>query len=296
MERPRKRQRRFGSGYPSAPLLSMPPPSRLAGSRRSVMSGAMKQQTVLITGAAQRLGRAMALGVAERGHRVAVHYNTSANPAEKLAHEIRAAGGTAATVQANLAEPEAVRGLVSAAAAELGAVTVLVNSASAFENDDAHTLTTDRWRQHLTVNTEAPVFLAQAFAAALPEGRDGLIVNMLDEAVLRPGPSYFSYTVSKAALAAATEMLAQALAPNIRVNAIAPGLILNSGHPSQEAFQRAHRNTLLGRGPGTEDIVHALLYLMEADTVTGQTLYVDAGKHLMQHHKYLPANLPERKP
>ena len=254
----------------------------------------MKQETVLITGAAQRLGRAMALAVAERGHRVALHYNTSAEPAEKLAHEIRKAGGTAATVQANLAEPEEVRGLVSAAAAELAPVTVLVNNASAFENDGVLTMTTEGWRHHLTVNTEAPVFLAQAFAAALQEGANGLIVNMLDEAVLRPGPSYFSYTVSKAALAAATEMLAQALAPQIRVNAIAPGLILNSGHPSQEAFERAHRNTLLGRGPGTDAIVHALLYLLEADTVTGQTLYVDAGKHLMQHHKYLPAGLQER--
>jgi len=252
----------------------------------------MKQETILITGAAQRLGRAMALAVAKRGWRVAVHYNTSAAPAEALAGEIRTGGGQAVAVPADLADPQAVAGLVEAAARALGPVTALVNNASAFENDDARSMTTDGWRQHMTVNTEAPVFLAQAYAAALPVDRDGLIVNMLDEAVLRPGPSFFSYTVSKAALAAATEMLAQALSPRIRVNAIAPGLILKSGHPSREAFERAHRNTLLGRGPGADAIVRALFYLMDADTVTGETLYVDAGKHLMQNHKYLPGKPP----
>lgn len=253
----------------------------------------MKQQTVLITGAAQRLGKAMALAVAERGHRVAIHYNTSSTAAEALVEDIRAAGGEAAAVQGDLANTRTVSGLIAAASEALGPLSVLVNNASVFDGDNLQTMTIEGWQQNLAVNTEAPVFLAQAFAAALPEGCEGLIVNMLDEAVLRPGPSYFSYTVSKAALAAATDMLAQALAPQIRVNAIAPGLVLNSGHPSQAAFERAHRNTLLGRGPGVDAIVHALLYLMEADTVTGQTLYVDAGKHLMQNHKYLPAENKE---
>ena len=253
----------------------------------------MKQQTVLITGAAQRLGRAMALAVAERGHRVAIHYNSSGSEAEELASEIRVTGGEAAAVQGDLAETEALADVVAAASEALGPVTVLVNSASIFDSDDLQGMTAEGWRKHMSVNAEAPIFLAQAFAAALPEGREGLIVNMLDEAVLRPGPSYFSYTVSKATLAAATDMLAQALAPQIRVNGIAPGLILNSGHPTEEAFERAHRNTLLGRGPGADAIVHALLYLMEADTVTGQTLYVDAGKHLMQNHKYLPMHQGE---
>lgn len=248
----------------------------------------MKQQTVLITGAAQRLGRAMALAVAERGHRVAIHYNSSGTEAAELVSEIRAAGGEAVVVQGDLSETTALAGLVSAANAALGSVTVLVNNASVFGSDNLQTMTTEDWQQHLTVNTAAPVFLAKAFAAALPQDHEGLIVNMLDEAVLRPGPSYFSYTLSKATLAAATDMLAQALAPQIRVNAIAPGLILNSGHPTEEAFERAHSNTLLGRGPGADAIAQALLYLMEADTVTGQTLYVDAGKHLMQNHKYLP--------
>lgn len=250
----------------------------------------MKQQTVLITGAAQRLGRAMALAVAERGHRVVIHHNTSEAEAERLVAEIRATGGKAATVQADLAETAALPDLIAAANTAVGPITVLVNNASVFGTDDLQTMTTENWQRHLAVNAEAPVFLAQAFALALPQGREGLIVNMLDEAVLRPGPTYFSYTASKAALAAVTDMLAQALAPQIRVNAIAPGLILNSGHPTEEAFERAHRNTLLGRGPRTDAIVQALLYLMEADTVTGQSLYVDAGKHLMQNHKYLPSH------
>jgi NAD(P)-dependent dehydrogenase (short-subunit alcohol dehydrogenase family) len=256
------------------------------------MSEAMKHETVLITGAGQRLGRAMALAVAARGHGVALHYNASATAAEALADDIRRTGGKAATLQADLSDLAAVAGLLPAATQALGPVTILVNNASAFANDSVEGMTTDGWRRHMAVNAEAPVFLAQAFAAVLPAECDGLIVNMLDEAVLRPGPTFFSYTVSKAALATATEMLAQALAPRVRVNGIAPGLILNSGHPTQTAFERAHRNTLLERGPGADAIVQALLYLMDADTVTGQVLYVDAGRHLMQNHKYLPSKPP----
>ncbi|HKK31143.1 MAG TPA: SDR family oxidoreductase [Alphaproteobacteria bacterium] len=249
----------------------------------------MTGQVALVTGAAQRLGREMAVYLASRGYAVAVHYYRSAGPAEALAAELQVSGHGAEPFQADLANVDAVKGLIDRIEAHLGAPTCLVNSASVFQQDTAHDLSLDIWHEHLDVHLRAPALLAQAMARALPAGADGLIVNMLDEAVHRPGPSYFSYTVSKAALAAMTEMLAQALAPRIRVNGIAPGLILNSGHPSEQAFQRAHRNTLLGRGPDAEAIVRALAYLVEQTEVTGEILYVDGGKRLMQTQKYVPA-------
>lgn len=249
----------------------------------------MTQKVALVTGSAQRLGRAMTWELASAGYAVAVHYNRSAGPADEFVDELREAGYQASAFQANLADAAAASGLIPAIARELGAPACLVNSASVFVNDSADDFTLDVWQQHMDVHLRAPALLARRFAECLPEGQEGLIVNMLDEAVMRPGPSFFSYTVSKAALASMTEMLAQALAPRVRVNGIAPGLILNSGHPSEEAFERAHENTLLGRGPGADAIVRALRYLVEQTEVTGQVLYVDAGKHLMQGGKYLPS-------
>lgn len=226
--------------------------------------------------------------LAGAGYAAAVHYNSSNGPAEALAAELRAAGHRAEAFGADLSDPAAAEGLVEAVAASMGPPVVLVNNASVFINDSADDFALETWRSHMDVNMLAPALLARALARRLPQGEDGLVVNMLDEAVASPGPTFFSYTVSKAALAAMTEMLAQALAPRVRVNGIAPGLILNSGHPSEEAFERAHRNTLLGRGPGADAIVRALRYLVEQTEVTGEVLYVDAGKRLMQDRKYLP--------
>ena len=252
------------------------------------MGSVMTEKVALVTGASQRLGRAMTSALAQAGYAAAVHYNTSAGPAERFVAELRAAGRPAHAFQADLANAEEASGLIDRVAAAMGPPLVLVNSASVFENDSADDFTTDVWQRHQDVHVRAPALLAQAMLRHLPAGQEGLIVNMLDEAVMRPGPSFFSYTVSKAALAAMTEMLAQALGPRVRVNGIAPGLILNSGHPSEEAFERAHRNTLLGRGPGADAVVRALLYLVEQTEVTGEILYVDAGKRLMQGGKYLP--------
>lgn len=249
----------------------------------------MTQKVALVTGAAQRLGRAMTLELAEAGYAVAVHYNNSAGIADGLVAALKADGHHASAFRADLSDPAAAKGLVGQVTAAMGTPSVLVNNASVFVNDSADDFTLSVWQQHHNVHLLAPALLAQDFAAALPPAADGLIVNMLDEAVLRPGPTFFSYTVSKAALAAMTEMLAQALAPQVRVNGIAPGLILNSGHPSAEAFERAHKNTLLERGPGPDAIVRALRYLLEQTEVTGEVLYVDAGKHLMQGSKYLPS-------
>ncbi len=249
----------------------------------------MTQKIALVTGAAQRLGRAMTQELAVAGYAVAVHYNRSAGPAEAFVAELRAAGHRAEAFQADLTDAEAVMELIGQVAAAMGAPNCLVNAASVFVNDSADDFTLDIWQQHHDVHLRAPALLSQQFAKLLPAGEEGLIVNILDEAVMRPGPSFFSYTVSKAALAAMIEMLAQAMAPRVRVNGIAPGLILNSGHPSEEAFLAAHKNTLLGRGPGADAIARALRYLVEQTEVTGEVLYVDAGKHLMQGNKYLPS-------
>ena len=249
----------------------------------------MTDKVALVTGASQRLGRAMTETLAAAGYAAAVHYNSSAGPAEAFVADLRAAGHRAEAFCADLADARSVRGLVQQVTGAMGPPSILVNSASVFVNDSADDFTLETWQRHQAVHLLAPALLAQDFAKALPAGEEGLIVNMLDEAVMRPGPTFFSYTVSKAGLAAMTEMLAQALSPRVRVNGIAPGLILNSGHPSEEAFERAHRNTLLGRGPGADAIVRALRYLLEQTEVTGEVLYVDAGKHLMQGNKYLPS-------
>lgn len=261
----------------------------LAFSGGWLMGTGMTQKVALVTGASQRLGRAMALELAEAGYDIAVHYNRSAGPAESFVAELREAGHQAEAFRADLSDPEAARGLVGQVAAAIGAPVVLLNSASVFMNDSADDFTVEIWQRHQNVHVLAPALLAQEFANTLPQGEEGLIVNMLDEAVMRPGPTFFSYTVSKAGLATMTEMLAQALAPRVRVNGIAPGLILNSGHPSEEAFRAAHKNTLLGRGPGADAIVRALRYLLEQTEVTGEVLFVDAGKRLMQGGKYLPS-------
>jgi NAD(P)-dependent dehydrogenase (short-subunit alcohol dehydrogenase family) len=254
----------------------------------STISKGMTYPTALVTGASQRLGREMATYLASAGYAIAVHYNRSAAPAEAFVAELTAAGHQAQAFCADLSDAAAVSGLIGQVAGAIGAPTCLVNSASTFADDRVEDFSVSTWHQHFSVNTLAPALLAQGFANNLLAGQEGLIVNVLDEAATKPGPTFFSYTASKAALVAMTEMMAQGLAPRIRVNGIAPGLILNSGHPSEEAFQQAHKNTLLGRGPGAESIVRALRYLVESTEVTGEILFVDAGKHLMQGQKYVP--------
>jgi len=238
----------------------------------------MNRPVALITGAGGRLGRAMAFSLAKAGYAIAVHYNSSEASAAATAAEVQAAGGTAAAVGANLGALDALAPLVESAADALGPVSCLVNNASLFNEDTVSSMTPETWHSHLDVNLRAPVMLSKVMAEKLPIDVGGLIVNMLDETVLNPGPNFFSYTLSKTALAAATEMLAQALAPQVRVNGIAPGLILNSGHSSEEAFLRDHIRTPLRRGPRPEAICQALRYFVDAREVTGQVITVDAGR------------------
>jgi NAD(P)-dependent dehydrogenase (short-subunit alcohol dehydrogenase family) len=234
----------------------------------------------LVTGGAQRIGRAIALALAQRGYAVAVQARRSRANADRLVGEIMAAGGRAATVDADLADHAAVLRLVPAAASAVGPLTLLVNNAAEFEPDEIGRLDRERFDRHVAVNLRAPIFLADAFAAQLPAGADGAIVNLLDQRVLKPTPRFLSYGLAKSALHVATTTLAQALAPRIRVNAVAPGPTLPSPRQDAQAFARQVRALPLDRGPAPQDVADAVLYLAVAGSVTGVTIAVDGGQHL----------------
>jgi NAD(P)-dependent dehydrogenase (short-subunit alcohol dehydrogenase family) len=231
----------------------------------------------LVTGAGRRIGAALALAAGRAGHDVVIHYLHSREEAEASAAAVTALGVRAAVLQADLADPSACAGLLAAAP---GQVTLLVNSASVFDEDGAETFDSARFDHTMAVNLRAPLLLAQAFAQALPPTAGGHIVNLLDQRVWRLTPRYFTYTLSKSALWTATRTLAQALAPRIRVNAIGPGPTLASEHQSAEVFTAQRVATVLGRGAEPEDVAAALTYLIDAPAVTGQMIAVDGGQHL----------------
>lgn len=233
---------------------------------------------VLVTGGGQRLGRAVALAAGARGWNVAAHYNASAAAAESVVAELRALGAGAVSIAADLADAGAAEALLPRVATAAGApIVALVNSAAIFEHDLIGALTSAAFERHMRVNALAPALLAKALAAALPDGARGAIVNFLDFKLAQPYPDHFSYTLSKYAAAGATELLARALAPAVRVNAVAPGYVLAAPGQPEADFQRLHADTPLERGVDAEDIASAVLFLLEAPAVTGQTLFVDAG-------------------
>lgn len=234
----------------------------------------------LVTGGARRIGAHLVRALAEHGYAVAIHHRASVADAEALAAEIEGAGGRAAPLQADLGDPAQVETLVAAAHAALGPVTVLVNNAATFERDRATDFAVEQWDRQLAINLRAPVVLAREFVRRLPSDANGLVVNLLDERIATPSRGYFSYSMSKLALAAATELLAKALAPRVRVNGIAPGLSLISGDQTEEDFRRLVDRTPLGKGSSPDAIAQALLYLLQADVVTGQILFVDGGRRL----------------
>ena len=236
-------------------------------------------RAALITGSGRRIGRAIALALSRAGYAVVLHAHSSRAAAERLAAEIAGAGGRASVVLADLADPAAVRGLVPGAAA-FGPLTLLVNSAAEFEPDEIRTLERAHYERTLAVNLTAPLFLTQAFAAQAPEGCNASIVNIVDQRVLRPTPLFLSYTLSKSALHSATTTLAQALAPKLRVNAVAPGPTLPSPRQSEAQFAAQAAALPLQHGPSPEDIAAAVLYLAQAPSVTGVTIAVDGGQHL----------------
>jgi NAD(P)-dependent dehydrogenase (short-subunit alcohol dehydrogenase family) len=237
-------------------------------------------KAALITGAARRIGRALAVDLAKAGFAVAIHYRNSATEAEALAREIAGQGGRAGTFQADLADRPALTRLVADAARALGPVTTLINNASEFLPDSLQTLDESTWDLHLRINLKAPVFLAQAMAAQLPEGTEGNVINIIDQRVWNLTPDFFSYTISKAGLWTATQTLAQALAPRIRVNAIGPGPVMRSIHQTESEFEREAETTLLGRGPATDEIATAVRFILVTPSLTGQMIALDGGQHL----------------
>jgi NAD(P)-dependent dehydrogenase (short-subunit alcohol dehydrogenase family) len=237
-------------------------------------------RTALVTGGAKRLGRAIALGLAEAGFDVAVHYAGSATEAAGTADEIRAMGRRAVTLQAELGHEAEVTGLVPAAAEALGPIGVLVNNASTFERDEWRDVTRESWDRHLEPNLRAPFVLAQAMAKALPETAQGLVLNMLDQRVWSLTPHFVSYTVSKAGLWALTRSLALALAPRIRVNAIGPGPAMPSPRQTQAQFDRQWASVPLRHGTGPEEVARAALAILALPSMTGQMIALDGGQHL----------------
>ena len=245
--------------------------------------------TALVTGAGKRLGRAMALYLAGRGHDVAVHYASSADEAETLANEVRAMGRSAQTFKADLLVEAETEALIPAAAAALGPLTVLVNNASIFEYDRIDTATRQSWDRHMESNLRAPYVLTQAFARQCPPAvmdesneplAQGLIVNMIDQRILKLTPEFSSYTIAKMGLWALTRTAAQGLAPHVRVNAIGPGPTLQGARQSADHFARQRAATLLGRGANLSDITAALGFFLDSPAVTGQFLAIDGGQHL----------------
>lgn len=242
--------------------------------------------TVLITGAARRLGREMALGMAAAGWQVAVHYRGSADEAQATVADCVKAGRPGArfaAFQADLSDEAATRALLPKAVAVFGVVDAVVNSASVFEHDEPASFSYGAMQAHLAANTGAPVLLAQALHAHVAaRGASGVVVNMLDQKLWNQNPDFFSYTLSKAALEAATTMLALALAPQMRVVGVAPGLTITSHMLSDDKFQQLHRLSPLGRSSTAADVVGAVRFALENGSITGTTLLVDGGQHLMK--------------
>ncbi len=240
-----------------------------------------KQPTALVTGGAKRIGAAIVRDLVAHGYGVAIHCNRSLDAARTLAAEIEAAGGRAAVVRAELGDAAALARIVPEAIAALGPLTLLVNSASVFLKDRIGGLDINLWQTQFDVNLRAPVFLAEAFAAQLPEGQEGNIVNLIDQRVLRLTPEMPSYTLTKSALWTATQTLAQTLAPRIRVNGIGPGPTFPSPHATDLAMTAEIADTLLKRRVDPADFGRAIRFLVDTPSITGQLLLLDSGQHLV---------------
>lgn len=237
-------------------------------------------RAALVTGASRRIGRSIAIDLARHGWRVAVHYGSQTADTEAVQAEIEAAGGRAIAIGADLEDAATAGQLIEACARVLGPVTCLVNNASLFIEDSIDTLDPAVWDRQFAVNLRAPVLLAKAFAEHLPPGLGGNVVNIIDQRVLAPTPDFLSYSLAKAGLLAATRMLAQALAPRIRVNGIGPGPVLPSVYQDDAAFAEEAGSTLLGRAVAPSEIAAAVRFILDAPSLTGQMIAIDAGQHL----------------
>jgi NAD(P)-dependent dehydrogenase (short-subunit alcohol dehydrogenase family) len=239
-----------------------------------------KNRVALVTGGAKRIGAAIVEGLAAQGYAVVIHCNGSREEAVALAASLQKAAKRSAVVQADLANPDAVAALITDAAKAFGPITLLVNNASSFLNDTLHTIEVAQWNRQFSVNIRAPSVLAKDFAAQLPDGASGSIINIIDQRVWKLTPEFYSYTLSKAAMWAATQTMAQTLAPHIRVNAVGPGPTLGNQHDGETGVNTEAAGTLLGARVDPREIAAAVAYLASAKHVTGQMIAVDSGQHL----------------
>jgi len=236
----------------------------------------------LVTGGAVRLGKAITRRLAQDGWKVAIHYRKSADEADALVRDLKGAGREAVAVPCDLAEAAELPQVFAKANAALGFCSLLVNCAALFEYDDIGTIAEASMDKHVATNLRAPVLLARHFAAQLPDRAKGLIVNFLDQKVFNLNPDFLSYTITKSALASATELLAMALAPRIRVCGVAPGLTLRSGNQTEKGFAASHAQTPLGFGNTPDDIAEAVSFIARVPSMTGTIVTVDGGQHLVR--------------
>jgi NAD(P)-dependent dehydrogenase (short-subunit alcohol dehydrogenase family) len=243
------------------------------------------ENIALVTGAGKRLGRSIALGLAAAGWDVAIHYGTSSAEAQRTVQDIQALGRRAVALQADLSIESSVASLVTRCTEALGLPSCIVNNASLFDYDEAQNFSYVRLSTHMQINVAAPVSLARDLHRARsqsshPFQHPAVVINLLDQKLINPNPDFLSYPLSKAALLEATRLLAQALAPHVRVVGLAPGITLVSGDQTETGFMQAHNMTPLGKSSSPEDITAAAVYLARAHAITGTTLYVDGGQHL----------------
>lgn len=244
------------------------------------MSEPLEGRKILVTGAGVRVGRALALALAAEGAEVAVHYRSSVTAAAEVVDRIRAAGGRAEAVAGDLADRSVRAELVGRAAEALGGLDGLINNASLFDQDSLAETTRDEWDRMVDVNARAPLILGRALADVLPDGATGDVVHINDIHCLRPRADYFAYTQSKALLHALTGNMALALAPRVRVNAVALGAVLPPELPPREYEHTARSELPLGIFPDIEDVAAAVVFLLRCRSITGETIRVDGGQHL----------------
>jgi len=240
-----------------------------------------QHNVALVTGGARRIGRAIALGLAHAGWDIAVHYGNSKDDANVTVAAIQALGRRAVALQCDLADADATALLMERAQATLGWVSCLVNNASIFEFDDTASFSAALLERHVRINLSAPILLARSLHANVPPGGEAVVINLLDQKLYNLNPDFMSYTLSKAGLQCATTMLAQTLAPTVRVVGIAPGITLVSGDQSNDGFEQAHARTPLGRSSTAEDIAATVCFVAASKAITGTTLVVDGGQHLV---------------
>lgn len=248
-------------------------------------TGPLSGQIALVTGAANRIGATIAQTLSSSGCTVIVHYNGSESGAIETVKTITASGGRAAPLQCDLSNRQQRDQLIAKATDMFGPLSILINNASIFEPDSTTTLDYPLWDAHMALHAEAPMFLARDFANQRPSGLNANIINMIDERVLRTSPAYFSYNLSKSLLWTATKTLAQNLAPHIRVNAIGPGPTLPNSRQTDKQFQQSRDRLPLGLSGDPDDIADAILFLLQAKSVTGQMIAVDGGEHLDWRHQ-----------